>query len=77
MARYTGPSCKLCRREKQKLLVIHNIDAISEKVRAAINNLMLNGFVEIPGEGKYYLPDFEHVDDFPEILRATQIMRIT
>ena len=39
------------------LLVIHNIDAVPEKVRAAFNNLMLNGFVEIPNEGKYYIPD--------------------
>jgi len=46
--------------QKQKhdpvLLVIHNIDAIPEKARTAINNLLLNGYVEVPGEGKFYLP---------------------
>jgi WD40 repeat protein/MoxR-like ATPase len=43
--------------EGKVLLVIHNIDAIPEKVRAAVNNLLLNDFIEIPGRGKLYLKD--------------------
>ncbi|MBF0215968.1 MAG: AAA family ATPase [Candidatus Omnitrophica bacterium] len=46
--------------DEPRLLVIHNIDAVPEKVRAAVNNLLLNGFIEIPGEGengRLYLPE--------------------
>ncbi|MBF0215721.1 MAG: AAA family ATPase [Candidatus Omnitrophica bacterium] len=41
----------------KKLLVIYNIDAIGEKARASLNNLLLNGYLNIPSVGKLWLPD--------------------
>ncbi|MFH1847519.1 MAG: AAA family ATPase [Candidatus Omnitrophota bacterium] len=48
---------RLGKKHEPVLLVIHNIDSIPEKVRAAVNNLLLNGYIEVPQEGRYYLPD--------------------
>ncbi|MBF0216582.1 MAG: AAA family ATPase, partial [Candidatus Omnitrophica bacterium] len=39
------------------LLVVYNIDAIGEMARAVVNNLLLNGFLDIPSVGRMYLPD--------------------
>ncbi|MFH1791374.1 MAG: hypothetical protein ABH885_05270, partial [Candidatus Omnitrophota bacterium] len=45
---------------EKKLLVLHNIDALPEKIRASLNNFLLNGYVERKDDSgrvrQYYLP---------------------
>jgi len=36
--------------DQKRLLVIHNLDALPEKVRAALNNFLLKGYLEIPDD---------------------------
>ncbi|MCX5708657.1 MAG: AAA family ATPase [Candidatus Omnitrophica bacterium] len=45
---------------KKKLLILHNIDALPERVRAALNNFLIKGYLEIKDDSgrskRYYLP---------------------
>jgi MoxR-like ATPase len=50
---------------EKKLLVLHNVDAMPERVRAALNNFLLKGYLELKDDSgktqRYYLPPTTHI----------------
>jgi MoxR-like ATPase len=44
-----------------KILVVHNIDTLPGEVREALNNFLLNGYIENSRGEKFYLPQNVHI----------------
>ncbi len=65
LSRHLATREDLSGEDRKKLLVLHNIDALSERVRAALNNFLLKGYLELKDDSgrtkRRYLPANTHI----------------